>query len=137
MKIKFDKERVQVTKSFEGDNFELPMDKIHMTNVIYNLLDNAVKYCKVDPQIELRTIASNGSVELSISDNGIGIAESDKSKIFDRFYRVSTGNQHNIKGYGLGLSYVASVVNKHGGTIKVESTPEKGSTFKIKLKRDA
>jgi len=106
-------------------------DRIHLTNLIYNLIDNAVKYTEQEPRIRIATQSNDEGVTLSVSDNGIGIAASEHRKIFDRLYRVPTGNLHNAKGFGLGLSYVQVVVERHSGRIRVESQPGKGSTFHI------
>lgn len=106
-------------------------DRIHLTNLLYNLIDNAVKYTEQEPRIHIATQSDNEGVTISVSDNGIGIPASEHRKIFDRLYRVPTGNIHNAKGFGLGLSYVKSVVDRHGGRIRVESQPGKGSTFHI------
>ncbi len=106
-------------------------DKVHITNIVLNLLDNAVKYSKEIPDIIISTENISDGILLSVKDNGIGISKDDAKKIFDQFYRVSTGNVHNIKGFGLGLSYVRAIVVKHGGQISVDSELGKGSTFKI------
>lgn len=111
----------------------LMMDEVHITNVIYNLLDNAVKYCNVRPQIVIRTWNDANCFCLSISDNGIGIKRDDIKMIFDKFYRVPTGNIHDVKGFGLGLYYVKLIVEEHGGTIQVKSQLGKGTTFTMKF----
>jgi two-component system, OmpR family, phosphate regulon sensor histidine kinase PhoR len=106
-------------------------DRIHLTNLLYNLIDNAIKYTEQEPRIRIATQSDDEGVTVSISDNGIGIPASEQRKIFDRLYRVPTGNLHNTKGFGLGLSYVKSVVERHGGRIRLDSQPGKGSTFHI------
>jgi len=106
-------------------------DRIHLTNLLYNLIDNAVKYAEQEPRIRIGTANNDEGVTISVTDNGIGIAPSEQRKIFDRLYRVPTGNIHNAKGFGLGLSYVRTVVERHGGRIKLESAPGRGSTFHI------
>lgn len=111
----------------------LDIDEVHITNVIYNLLDNAVKYCEQTPEIIIQTFSDAKYFHLHISDNGIGIKREDVKLIFDKFYRVPTGNLHNVKGFGLGLYYVKLIIEEHGGAISVKSSPGKGTTFKILL----
>lgn len=106
-------------------------DEIHITNVIYNLLDNAEKYSKEIPTIEISTENKINWVIVQIKDYGIGISKDNLSQIFERFYRIPTGNVHNVKGFGLGLSYVKRIVDEHHGKIKVESTVGKGSKFRL------
>lgn len=109
------------------------VDKVHFGNIIYNLLDNALKYCDKSPvvHISLKTVADGFTILLK--DNGIGIKKEDQKRIFEKLYRVPTGDVHNVKGFGLGLNYVDSIVQMHGGNISVESAIGKGSTFKIKM----
>ncbi len=108
-------------------------DRIHLTNLLYNLIDNAVKYTRSEPMIRIATHSDDTHVTISVTDNGIGIAPSEQRKVFDRLYRVPTGNIHNAKGFGLGLSYVRTVVERHHGRITLESEPGQGSTFHIQL----
>lgn len=117
----------------KADNDLIHVDSVHVGNVIYNLLDNAVKYCKDQPNISLSTWNDKKGIYFEISDNGIGIKREFQKMIFDKFYRVSTGNLHDVKGFGLGLYYVKLVVEAHGGTIDVKSNIGKGTTFKIWL----
>ena len=106
-------------------------DKEHITNVIYNLMDNANKYSTGKPEIRIGSRNSDKGIYINVSDKGIGIDRSDQIRIFEKFYRVSTGNIHDVKGFGLGLSYVKSILNKHGGSIEVKSEPGKGSSFEV------
>lgn len=108
-------------------------DKVHITNVINNLLDNANKYSPRKPLITIATQDQNEGILISITDNGIGINKANLKKIFEKLYRVPTGDVHNVKGFGLGLSYVKFIVEKHGGKVSVESEPGKGSTFRVWL----
>ena len=108
-------------------------DEVHITNVVFNLLDNAMKYSNGAPEITVSSESKNDFVILSVKDNGIGIAKEHHAQIFDRFYRVPTGNVHDVKGFGLGLSYVKKIVDLHNGKIKVESAVHKGTKFSILL----
>jgi two-component system, OmpR family, phosphate regulon sensor histidine kinase PhoR len=109
-------------------------DEVHFSNIIFNLLDNAMKYSNNAPHIEVETqSAGNGIISIKVKDDGIGMDKETQSRIFEKFYRAHTGNIHNVKGFGLGLSYVKAIVDAHEGKIKVESTPGKGSTFTISL----
>lgn len=114
-----------------AENAVVKGDEVHITNVIFNLLDNAMKYSREIPEISVSTENRKDKIMISVQDNGIGISKEHQAQIFDRFYRVPTGNVHDVKGFGLGLSYVKKIVDLHDGTIKVESTLNKGTKFKI------
>jgi two-component system phosphate regulon sensor histidine kinase PhoR len=133
MKLQFEKYHAKVELHTEGDNFIVEADKLHITSVIYNLLDNALKYSSENPVIDIWLRAQPENIEFSVSDNGVGIEAAYKGKIFDKFFRVPMGNKHNIKGYGLGLSYVSEVIKRHKGNIYVESELGKGSIFTAKF----
>lgn len=108
-------------------------DTTHITNVIYNLLDNAVKYSPDRPDIVVRTRNVSRGIEIEVADKGIGMTREQLKYIFDRFYRVHTGNLHDVKGFGLGLSYVKAIVQAHKGQVDVKSEPGKGSSFRVFL----
>jgi len=133
MKLIFEKQKAKVTFERQGDSFTIRGGSVHLTNVIYNLLDNALKYSLSEPQILIRLEEDANQVILKVADKGIGIPAEYKKKIFEKFFRVPTGDVHNIKGYGLGLSYVESVVRSHRGLIEVISKPGEGSMFTISL----
>ncbi len=123
----------QIIKDFKAVNSQVEVDKMHMVNVVQNLLDNANKYTPLRPQIVVATRDAAGGLIFTVQDNGIGISKADQKKIFDKLYRVPEGNVHNFKGFGLGLSYVKSVVESHGGNVKLESELKKGTKFEIFL----
>jgi two-component system phosphate regulon sensor histidine kinase PhoR len=108
-------------------------DKVHLSNVLFNLLDNANKYSFDTPDITISTGNTTDKIIISITDKGIGINKDNQKKIFERLYRIPTGNVHNVKGFGLGLSYVKAVIEKHTGEVDLTSEPGKGSTFTITL----
>ena len=112
-------------------NHIIQADAVHLTNVIYNLLENAVKYCESVPNITIQTRNEKQGIWIEIEDNGIGIKKENLTLIFDKFYRVPTGNLHNVKGFGLGLYYVKLIVDAHGGKVNVKSTQGKGTTFSL------
>ncbi len=114
---------------FEAEEPVIEGDRMHLTNVMMNLVDNANKYTPEKPTIRITTKNKSGGIQVAVEDNGIGISKSDQKKIFDKLYRVSTGNIHDVKGFGLGLSYVKFIIEKHGGKINVESEVSKGSRF--------
>jgi two-component system, OmpR family, phosphate regulon sensor histidine kinase PhoR len=123
----------KVIFNLKATNSFLNVDKQQMSNTISNIIDNAIKYNAAKPEIKITSMDSNNAFEIIIEDNGIGIENKNLSKIFDTFYRVPTGNIHNVKGNGIGLSYVKKVVEAHGGSISAQSEINKGTKFIINL----
>ncbi len=126
--------KVVITTKFTAKDAKVVVDKLHLRNVIINLLDNATKYCKEAPQVKISTYNSNDKIHIEVQDNGIGIDKDHHKKIFDKFYRVPTGNVHDVKGFGLGLNYVAIIMKAHDGKIQLASSGSNGSCFKLSLK---
>lgn len=124
---------VSLVYQFYATNPVIQIDKVHITNIINNLIDNANKYSYDDLKITLSTKNDQNGIIIVFSDNGIGMSKETQKHIFDKFYRVPTGNIHNVKGFGLGLNYVKSLINAHSGSIKVKSELKKGSSFTISL----
>lgn len=117
----------------EAENPFIEGDREHLTNLVHNLLDNANKYSPENPEITVRTEVVNNSLMISFEDKGIGMTRSVQSKIFERFYRQTRGNVHNVKGFGLGLSYVRAIIEAHKGHIELFSEPGKGTRFEVYL----
>jgi len=136
------KENFDINQLDQGGSIQLDLqaetsavnaDPVHITNVVYNLLDNAVKYCDTTPQIKVKTTNDKKGIVIEISDNGIGIKREDLKMIFDKFFRVPTGNLHNVKGFGLGLYYVKLIIDSHYGKIEVKSKLGEGTIFTVSL----
>jgi two-component system phosphate regulon sensor histidine kinase PhoR len=125
-----------IATDFQANLSQIKADKVHITNLINNLLDNANKYTHETPEIVVATENFPDGILISIKDNGIGISKANQKKIFEHLYRVPTGNIHDVKGFGLGLTYVKAIIEKHGGSISVESELKKGSKFKVFLPFD-
>ena len=117
----------------KAEDAHVMIDPDHFTNALLNLLDNAIKYSEAEPQIVISTRNMDDGLTISVKDHGMGMSKEVQQKIFDKFYRKSSGNIHNIKGFGLGLSYVKAIVEAIGGSISVKSEAGKGSTFNIFL----
>jgi two-component system phosphate regulon sensor histidine kinase PhoR len=135
MRLQFEKHKAVVNVTAEADT-SLEGDRLHLVSVIFNLVDNALKYSNSDPRIDINIKSANNKIYLSVADKGIGVPAEYREKIFEKFFRVPTGNVHNAKGYGLGLSYVAHVVKKHKGAIRVEPVADGGSKFLITLPKN-
>ena len=123
----------KLSQRLSSKSIQLFISPIHMTNVWVNLLDNAIKYSNERLIVEVETIVDDNGFIVKIKDNGIGMSATVRKRIFDKFYRESSGNVHNVKGHGLGLAYVKQIVNMHFGTISVSSIPKQGSTFTVFL----
>ncbi|MGB0524230.1 MAG: sensor histidine kinase [Flammeovirgaceae bacterium] len=122
-----------ITPNLQATNDLLEADELHLTNVLFNLVDNANKYSPEKPEITIHTENTDAGLKIAVMDKGIGIAKDHLQRIFQKFYRVPTGNVHNVKGFGLGLSYVGQIVQRHHGTISVSSKNQEGSRFEILL----
>ena len=121
---------------FEADHFIRSVDEVHMMNAVCNLIDNAIKYSGGKPEILVYTQEKTGAYLIGVQDHGIGISKEAQKKVFKRFYRVPSGNLHNVKGFGLGLSYVKSIVELHGGSVKLTSRKNKGTLVEIEFKKE-
>ena len=135
MRLQIEKHHAIVSINTEGDT-HLQGDRLHLLSVVFNLLDNALKYGNGNIAIKFDLKEKENEIELSVADNGIGISQEYKDKVFEKFFRVPLGNTHNTKGYGLGLSYVSHVIQRHKGKIEVESQPGLGSKFIITLPKE-
>jgi two-component system phosphate regulon sensor histidine kinase PhoR len=123
----------EIRRRFRATRSQIEGDKVHVTNLVYNLLDNANKYSPRKPLIRIVTENATNGIVMTIEDNGIGISKNEQKKIFDKLYRVPTGNIHEVRGFGLGLSYVKAIVAEHHGKISLESDVNKGTKFRVFL----
>lgn len=133
IQLQVEKKGGKIITNFNAESHIIEADRVHFTNVIFNLLDNANKYTPVTPEIIITTENSYSGIIISVKDNGTGISKTNQKKIFEKLYRIPTGNIHNVKGFGLGLSYVKAIVEQHGGKINLESELNKGTKFIIYL----
>lgn len=133
MALKLQKCNATTHLQLDAENAVISADELHFSNVIYNLIDNAIKYSANDPDITISTLNKNGQVVIRVADKGVGMSRDQQTKIFEQFYRIPTGNLHDVKGFGLGLSYVNTVVKRLNGMISVKSEKEKGSEFELKF----
>ena len=135
-KLKVEKYGGHINANLDAEDPIINVDRMHFTNVVFNLLDNAVKYRREDvpPELEVTTVnPDEDHIQITVADNGIGMKREDLKRIFEKFYRVSTGNRHDVKGFGLGLAYVHKMIDLFGGSIRAESEVGKGSKFIITL----
>jgi len=133
MELKLQKHNAVIHLQLDAENAIISADELHFSNVIYNLVDNAIKYSANEPDISITTLNKNGQVVIKVADKGVGMSRDQQTKIFEQFYRIPTGNLHDVKGFGLGLSYVNTVVKRLNGIISVKSEKEKGSEFELKF----
>ncbi|MDO3643934.1 sensor histidine kinase KdpD [Mucilaginibacter sp. L3T2-6] len=133
MELKLQKHHAVIHLQLDAENSTISADELHFSNVIYNLIDNAIKYSVNAPDITITTLNKNGQVVIKVADKGVGMSRDQQTKIFEQFYRIPTGNLHDVKGFGLGLSYVNTVVKRLNGIISVKSEKEKGSEFELKF----
>jgi two-component system phosphate regulon sensor histidine kinase PhoR len=131
--VQIEQRQGEIRLELNAEKTVVEADEMHLTNIVHNLLDNANKYSPEEPRISIQTRSVREGVYLTITDKGIGMTKDALQRIFERFYRVPTGNVHNVKGFGLGLSYVKTILQMHQGHIRVESQPNKGSSFEIYL----
>jgi len=136
MRLQFEKNNAAIDFQKTGNDFSLKGDHLHLVSVVYNLLDNALKYSKGNIQIKILLEADPAALRLTVEDNGIGISREYHQKIFEKFFRVPGGDRHDVKGYGLGLSYVSHIVEEHGGKILVQSQPGEFTRIGIELPRN-
>lgn len=131
--VQVEKRKGEIVRRFNATATMIEADAVHFANIIHNLLDNANKYTRETPRIMVSTESDGEGIHIKISDNGIGLRPEEQKLIFDKYYRVPTGNVHDVKGFGLGLSYVRLMAEAHGGAIVVASEPDKGSVFELFL----
>jgi len=133
MALKLQKYNAKTTLHLDAEHAIIKADELHFSNVIYNLVDNAIKYSIDEPDITISTLNRNDQVVIRVADKGIGMSRDQQTRIFEQFYRIPTGNLHDVKGFGLGLSYVNTIVKRLNGMISVRSEKEKGSEFELKF----
>ena len=131
--IQIEQREGEVDLNFDAEHELIEADEVHLTNILYNLLDNAIKYSPGKPHITLQTRSLPEGISITVADRGLGMTKDQISRVFEKFYRVPTGNRHDVKGFGLGLSYVKKMVDEHHGQIRVESELGRGSSFEIEL----
>jgi two-component system phosphate regulon sensor histidine kinase PhoR len=132
-RLQLDEKKAEVRLMLNAANDLVMADEVHFTNLLSNLIDNAIKYSKDDLKIIISTHSSRNYLVIRIEDNGIGMSKESQKRVFEKFYRAHTGNLHNVKGFGLGMSYVKTVIDAHNGRIKVDSTLGKGTAFTVEM----
>src|SRR5690606_23559197 len=135
MGLQLQKKDSRVTQQLDAAHAVVMADELHLSNVLSNLIDNAIKYSKEDgyPDIVLTTKNTGKNLVITVADKGIGMNRDQLSRIFEQFYRIPTGNRHDVKGFGLGLSYVHDIVKRLQGSVKVRSEKDRGTEFEITL----
>ena len=133
MQLKLQKHDVKLSMNLDAINAIVLADELHFSNLIYNLIDNAIKYSNDIPEITISTARRDNQIIIKVADKGIGMSRDQQTKIFEQFYRIPTGNLHDVKGFGLGLSYVNTIVKRLNGVISVRSEKDKGSDFELKF----
>jgi two-component system phosphate regulon sensor histidine kinase PhoR len=133
MALKLQKHEVNLTLQLDATNAVVLADELHFSNLIYNLIDNAIKYSNATPEIAISTANKAGQIVIVVADKGIGMSRDQQTKIFEQFYRIPTGNLHDVKGFGLGLSYVNTIVKRLNGVISVKSEKDRGSDFELRF----
>jgi two-component system phosphate regulon sensor histidine kinase PhoR len=134
LQLQIEEKQGKVEVELNAKNDLMEADEVHLTNLINNLADNALKYSKDDSfYLKVSTKNAGKNIRISVEDHGIGMSKETAARVFEKFYRAHTGNVHNVKGFGLGLSYVKTMVEAHEGKVKAESVPGKGSTFTVDL----
>ena len=132
-KLILDANEAQIELQLKASKPIILGDTMHLTNILFNLIDNAIKYSDKRPQIIVSTADHKGGIYLRVKDNGIGMSRDQQRHVFEKFYRVPTGDKHDVKGFGIGLNYVLKMVKEHHGRIQLKSEPRVGSTFRIYL----
>ncbi len=123
----------KIHSQLKASNNLVKGDKIHLTNIMFNLIDNAIKYSSGQPNIDISTSDHKKGIYIRVKDNGIGMTREQQKHVFEKFYRVPTGDQHDVKGFGIGLNYVRKIIRQHGGKIQLKSQIKSGSTFRVYL----
>lgn len=131
--IQIDNKQGDLKLKLDANNFVIMGDKTHLTNAMCNLVDNAIKYSNAKPQLSIQTFNDAQNLIIEIADKGVGIEKEYQKKVFDKYFRVPTGDVHDVKGFGLGLAYIKKIIELHGGTIELESAKDNGTTFIISL----